>query len=248
MHAMLDIQGVSRRFGPVQANAGLTLSVPVGATVGLLGPNGAGKSTLIRICAGWLRADAGEVWIDGLRQSVGTRATRSRLGAVSLDAPLYPELTVRETLRLQAGLQGLSRAAGRVAMERALAAFQLEPQADRRVGRLSLGLTQRVRLAAATLHGPRLLLLDEPSAILDPEMRHGMWDILRRVQAQGTAILLSTHDLREAALLCGTVHLIVGGCLRRTMIPGAADDAGRRLEAEYLRAVHGEVDAGEAPC
>jgi ABC-2 type transport system ATP-binding protein len=239
----LSIRQVTRRFGSIAANNRISIDIAPGDVVGLLGPNGAGKSTLIRICAGWLRADSGEVFIHGIRQSMRDLRPRRQLGVVSADAPLCPELTVNECLAWHAVLQGLSCRASREACSAALEQFKLFADARRPAGHLSLGLRQRLRLACASVRQPALLLLDEPTASLDPEMRRGIWDILRSLAAKGTAILMCTHDLQEAAHLCATVHLLLGGAIVCSMQPGKMNGAANRLEQEYLRAIQNEKAA-----
>jgi ABC-2 type transport system ATP-binding protein len=237
MTAALAICGVSKRYGALWANRDITLSVPAGAVHGLLGPNGAGKTTLIRICAGWLAPDTGSVWVGGERQSLTSIAARAQLGVVSRDAPLYDELTVAETLFLRATLCGVMPAARRAICAAAIEEYRLAEVAQRRVGVLSTGMQQRVAIACAMLHNPAVLLLDEPTVGLDPDVRRHIWDCLRALTQRGVAVLLTTHYLEEAVRLCGAVHVIARGVIISTIATATLDGSVERLEATYLEAV-----------
>lgn len=227
----LEVDAIGKQFGTLWACRDISLRARRAATTGLLGPNGAGKTTLIRICAGWLAADAGEVRVCGIRQTPQALPTRRNIGITSADAPLYDELTARECLLLSATLHGLSRAESKQRADDLLQELQMDSYRDRRAGRLSTGMAQRLRLACALIHEPAVLLLDEPTASLDLEIRHLVWAVLRRRRDQGAAILLCTHDFQEAAALCDTVHLLVGGKLAATLTgPSAFAD----LETRYL--------------
>lgn len=205
-------------------------------TVGLLGPNGAGKTTLIRVCAGWLTPDQGMVWVDGQRQALMARAARMRLGVVSRDAPLYNELTVMETLSLHATLYGLDADQCSQICRNAITEYRLQEIATRRIGVLSTGMLQRVAIATAMLHQPAVLLLDEPTVGLDPDVRHHIWECLARLRRHGVAILLTTHYLEEAAYLCDTVHLLVNGGITATIAPSTVDGPAA-LERAFLSAI-----------
>ena len=239
-HAPLSIRDVSKRYGSLWANRDVTFEVFPRMIVGLLGPNGAGKTTLIRVCAGLLQPDSGTVTIDGLRQSLTELHTRSRFGIVSQDVPFHKDLTVEETLLMQATLYGLHGDARKDVCSEAIENYRMTEFARRRIGVLSTGMSQRVAIACAMLHKPKLLLLDEPTVGLDPEVRHHIWQCLKELEAQGVAMLLTTHYLEEAAHLCRTVHLLLDGSIAMSMNPRAEDGTGQILEREYLRAVHRE--------
>ena len=236
----LSIRGAGKRYGHLWALRGVSLDIPSGSIVGLLGPNGAGKTTVIRICAGWLEPDEGEAFINGVRQSPSELATRRCMGIVSHDAPLYDEFSVIETLRLHATLQGMSARTSAEAVSRAIDEFRLGEFSKRRVGVLSTGMRQRAALACALLHDPAVLLLDEPTVGLDPDVRRHIWECLAAAAARGVAILLTTHYFEEAVQLCGRVHLLVGGAVARSLTPGTNDAALRELEAEYFSQVRQE--------
>lgn len=239
--AALRVQRVSRRFGAVPALRDVSLTVQAGEIVGLLGPNGAGKTTLIRVCAGWLEADTGNVFIADERQTSSARKPRAALGIVSRDAPLYDELTVVETLRLHAGLRGLGGTAAQAACAQAIENYRLREIATRRVGVLSTGMRQRVALAVALLHAPRVLLLDEPTVGLDPDVRQHIWQFLRAAAARGVAMLLTTHYFDEAARVCDRVHLLVNGVLGAPLTPRTDEHAAAELERAFAAAVQWEI-------
>jgi ABC-2 type transport system ATP-binding protein len=245
-HAVLRIENVTKSYGRLRAVDDVTLDVPSSAIVGLLGPNGAGKTTLIRCCAGWLRPEAGQVTINGEIQSATNLRAREHLGVVSRDAPLAPELTVTETLRLRATLYGLSRAQSRERCAAAIDEYCLDEFARQRIGTLSTGMLQRTSIACAMLHEPSLLLLDEPTVGLDPEVRHHIWECLRTLATRGVAMLFTTHYLEEAAQLCTRIHVM---CHGRITLSRRNDDrlaTASELEQEYLRVVE-EHAAEEQP-
>jgi ABC-type multidrug transport system ATPase subunit len=235
--AYLVIQSVSKKFGSICANRTISLTVHAGEICGLLGPNGAGKTTLIRQCAGWLEPDEGTITILGVRQTANERRTRRRLGIISHDAPLYRELTVREALVLQGTLYELSGQALRDAVSDAITRYHIEQFANRRIEKLSTGMRQRVMIASAMLHKPAVLLLDEPTVGLDPEIRQYIWSCLHAAADAGAALILTTHYLEEAANLCQKVHLLVDGAIAVSLSPGKDGHTAHQLEQAYQQAV-----------
>jgi ABC-2 type transport system ATP-binding protein len=242
MPAALQLRGIGKCYAGRWVVQDVTLHVARGAIVGILGENGAGKSTLIRACAGWLAPERGCVEIHGRIMNDAALATRAAIGIVSRDAPSYAFLAVREMVLLQAGLQGLSAAAGTDACARVLAACQLETCAAQRIGTLSSGLYQRVLLACALVHQPSVLLLDEPTTGLDPMMRQQVWHMLRAEAARGCAVLLTTHYLEEAAYVCDSVHVLQRGLLVQTIAAGAPGALLTALQQWVARAT--PVEAG----
>jgi ABC-type multidrug transport system ATPase subunit len=241
----LSIKNVSKTYGQIHANDHISLEISRGTITGLLGPNGAGKTTLIRICAGLLQPDEGTVLIDGIQQSLTSLQARARFGIVSKDVSFYKELTVEETLQLQATLYGLHGDQRRHVLQQALEEYRLSDFSRRRIGVLSTGMLQRVAIAAAMLHKPVLLLLDEPTIGLDPEVRQHIWDCLLLLRSHGVAMLLTTHYLEEAAALCDTVNLLIDGSIAMTMTPSTDNDAADLLKQKYLSAVQHEQQHSE---
>ncbi len=207
----LELIDVRRSYGAGRGLAGVGLTVAAGEVYGLLGPNGAGKTTLVRAVTGRLRLDGGTVRLSG--RDPADSLARRRLGLVPQDIALYPDLSVRENLFCLGQLAGLTAEAARGAVPKALAWTDLADRADSLVGTLSGGQQRRVNLAAGTLHQPDLLVLDEPTVGVDPPAREAIHRMLLELKARGTAILLATHDLEQAAELADRVGVLVRGRL-----------------------------------
>ncbi len=205
-------RGLTRRFGPHVALDALDLDVPERETYGLLGANGAGKTTFIRLVTGFLLPSGGHLEVEGLSPAEQPGAVQKRLGFVMETSRLYPELRVRGFLRFCAGARGLAGAALDAAVERALARFRIESVEGRLIGNLSKGYQQRVSLAQAFLHDPPLVIVDEPTAGLDPVQQHEVQDLLRSLRGERT-ILLCTHDLQEAEKLASRCAILRRGRL-----------------------------------
>ena len=195
-----------RRSGPHQALGGVDLTIPRGALFGLLGPNGAGKSTLINILAGLVNKTAGEARIWGFDSERQPRHARSAIGVVPQELNVDPFFTPRELLDLQAGLYGVPRRERRTAA--LLEAVGLAAQADVYARTLSGGMRRRLMVAKAMVHAPPVLVLDEPTAGVDVDLRRQLWDHVRALNRRGTTVLLTTHYLEEAEHLCDTVAII----------------------------------------
>ena len=210
---MIHVTEVTKAYGDVQALRGVSFDVAAGEIVGLLGPNGAGKTTLIKILTGYLQPDDGEVQIDGLDVLTHTREVQARIGYLPENAPLYPELTVQSYLRMMADLRRIPPADQTARISEAVRATSLLEHLNRPIGNLSKGLRQRVGLAQAIVHQPKLLILDEPTVGLDPtqivEIRH----LIRRLSQQST-ILFSTHILSEVEALCNRAIIMLNGNIR----------------------------------
>lgn len=191
-------QNLSRRFGTVLAVDDLHLQVPEAQIYGFLGPNGSGKSTTFRMLCGLLKPTAGEVDVLGHRLPADAERIRSLIGYMTQQFSLYRDLTVLENLQFIAQIQGLSRRERRERVRHSLKAYRLERYRKRRAEHLSGGERQRLALAAALLHRPPLLLLDEPTSAVDPQTRRDFWDALFELINQGTTILVSTHYMDEA--------------------------------------------------
>jgi len=199
---------LQKRYGDVVAVAGLSLHVPRGECFGLLGPNGAGKTTTIEILEGLLAPDGGQVEILGLAWATSERQLRERLGIHLQETQLSDKLTVEEMLRLFRSFYRRGRQVGEL-----LEIVALEGKRRSRVGTLSGGQKQRLSVACALAGSPDLLFLDEPTTGLDPQSRRQLWDVLERFRADGGTILLTTHYMDEAQVLCDRVAIVDHGKL-----------------------------------
>jgi len=202
------------------------LEIPRGAIFGLLGPNGAGKSTLINILAGLVIKTAGEVRIWGIDAEREPRQARAAIGVVAQELNIDMFFTPRELLDLQAGLYGVRKSERRT--EAILASLALLPQADAYSRTLSGGMKRRLMIGKAMVHAPPVLVLDEPTAGVDVELRRQLWDLVRALNAAGTTILLTTHYLEEAETLCERIAII---------------DKGRVVACDTTEALVGRIDA-----
>ena len=234
-------QGVTKQFaGGVTALDGLDLTVPGGAFFGLLGPNGAGKTTLIRSIVGLTRPSGGAISVFGT-PAWGEDAARARqaIGYAPQEVALDRFVPVRELLTLHGRYFGMSRADARARADEMLVAFDLTAKATSYAHLLSGGMRRRLLLARALLHRPRMVILDEPTAGVDLELRHDLWAYIRALHADGTTILLTTHYIEEAEELCERVAFIRSGRIVADGAPGALltrYDA-LRLEDVYLQVV-----------
>ncbi|PSQ96265.1 MAG: ABC transporter ATP-binding protein [Bacteroidetes bacterium SW_9_63_38] len=217
----VDIQEVTHRYGGHEALRSVTLDVPAGALYGLLGPNGSGKTTLFRILSTLMPPSEGNARVFGLNTTQRSEAVRNRLGVVFQDPALDEALTVRENLRFQASLYGLSGGDRRARIDELLARLDVTDRADDSVDELSGGLQRRVDLARGLLHRPDLLLLDEPTTGLDPGVRRAFWTAIDRLrEAEGTTLLLATHLMDEAER-CDRVGILSDGALVADGTPAA---------------------------
>ena len=207
-----SLRAVSKTFGETRALQGLDLDVPAGL-VGVLGPNGAGKSTLFRLLLGLETADAGEVVVLGLPMPDAGLAARAQIGYMPEDDSLFPGMTGIEQVLHAAQLCGLPIADATPRAHQALDLCGLTDARYRAAMTYSLGMRQRLRLAMAVVHGPRLLLLDEPTAGLDPDGRAHMLELVREIHVAGTDVLLSTHVLADVEAVCDEVVLLSRGQL-----------------------------------
>ncbi len=209
-HAVLEVRGARRSFGDREALSGVDLDLVPGSIYGLLGPNGAGKTTLLRSICGRLALDSGTVRLSG-RDPVGHPEARRALGFVPQEIALYPDLTARENLEIFGGLMGLPRRAAKETANRLLTRIQLAHRADDLVHTLSGGMRRRLNIAAGVVHQPAVLLLDEPTVGVDPSAREALHDLLRELRGDGLAILLTTHDLDQAAELADVIGVLIDG-------------------------------------
>jgi lipooligosaccharide transport system ATP-binding protein len=246
----IRLRGAVKRYGPITAVAGLDLDVPVGTCVGLLGPNGAGKSTTMRLLTAQSIADEGEIEVLGFRLPEESKQARVLLGVAPQLDNLDTTLTVEQNLLVFAHLYRIPRSERRAAIERALEMAKLADRRDSRVDKLSGGMRRRLLIARALIHRPRLVLLDEPTVGLDPQVRQELWALIDALRSEGTTILMSTHYIEEAQRLADAVTIMSHGKAVAAGRPSelVKEHAGRDVLEVYgppprLAEVEGEAQA-----
>jgi lipooligosaccharide transport system ATP-binding protein len=207
----IRLRAAVKTYGPITAVNHLDLDVPLGTCVGLLGPNGAGKSTTMRLLTAQAIADEGEIEVLGFRLPEESKAARAQCGVAPQLDNLDVTLTVEQNLLVFAHLYRIGRADRHEAIERALAMAKLVDRRDSRVDKLSGGMRRRLLIARALIHRPRLVLLDEPTVGLDPQVRQQLWALIDKLRSEGTTILMSTHYIEEAQRLADTVLIMSHG-------------------------------------
>jgi ABC-2 type transport system ATP-binding protein len=240
MDTVVQARELHKHFGPIRAVDGLSLSVQAGEIYGLLGPNGSGKTTLIRLLIGLLKPTSGRASVLG--QAMPDKAILARVGYMTQATALYEDLTVRENLVFFAEMCG---GASREQVDEVLALVELQDRAGSLVGTLSGGLKQRTSLACALVHQPRLLLLDEPTVGIDPQLRATFWAYFRRLADGGATLVISSHVMDEAER-CDRLGFMRQG---RLLAEGSAGDlrtqAGTAtLEEAFLRFAEGTLAGG----
>jgi ABC-2 type transport system ATP-binding protein len=208
---MLEVCGLHKRYGDLVAVHEVSFTVRPGEMVGLLGPNGAGKTTTVSMIAGLLAPDQGEVRIEGGVVRSETDPVKRRMGLVPQDLALHDELSARENLALFGALYGMRGAALQKAMEEAFAVAGLADRAADRVSTFSGGMKRRLNLAAALLHSPSILLLDEPTVGVDPQSRNAIFSNLEDLKRQGKTLVYTTHYMEEAERLCDSIIIVDHG-------------------------------------
>jgi ABC-2 type transport system ATP-binding protein len=228
----LSLRGLTKRYDDgTLALEGFDLDIPAGSFFGLLGPNGAGKTTLISAVCNLIRVTSGDVLVFG--EDASTLQARRWIGLAEQDINLDRFLTVRETLVYHGGYWGMSDPDERA--EEMIDVFGLRAKANVRAPKLSGGQRRRLLLARALMHRPRLVILDEPTAGVDFELRQELWRYIRQLHAEGTTILLTTHYLEEAEELCEEIALIRGGHL---IARDSADGLRRHFNVDRLQDVY----------
>ncbi len=207
---MIEVANLSKSYGSTQALNGVSFEVESGEIIGLLGPNGAGKTTMMRVLTGFLQPDEGQATVDGLDVLSDTLEVQKRIGYLPEEAPLYPELSVQAYLKMMADLRQIPAEEQPALLSRAVRAAALTDHLTRPIGELSKGYRQRVGLAQAILHQPKLLILDEPTASLDPTQIVEVRRLIRRLARQST-VVLSTHILSEVEATCDRVIILLNG-------------------------------------
>jgi sodium transport system ATP-binding protein len=247
MSGVLVAEGLTKRFGPVQAVDGVSLAVNAGEVVGLLGPNGAGKTTTLRMLAGILTPSEGQVYVGGINARERPLEAKRRVGFLSGDTQLYQRLSPREVLLYFGRLYDLHEHVLARRVEELIDRLEMGSFADRPCGTLSSGQKQRANIARAFLHDPDVLILDEPTAALDVISGQFIVESIRAESAAGKAVLLSTHIMGEAEYLCDRIFLLHMG---RIVDSGTLDDllacAGcRNLTDAFLHHVGRASSAGQ---
>jgi sodium transport system ATP-binding protein len=218
---MIEVLGVRRRIGAALPVDGVGFTAADGRVTGLLGPNGAGKTTTLRLIAGLLRPQEGEVRIDGVVVGEQPLRARARLGVLPDEAGLYQRLTVREHLAYSAALQGLRGPAAAHAIERVAALLGLEPLLERRAAGFSRGERQRLALGRALVHDPPNLLLDEPTNGLDVAANRALRATIRALAREGRCVVVSSHVMQDVAALCDDVVVLKSGRVLTEGTPAA---------------------------
>ena len=229
----IELRGVVKRFGPITAVDGIDLDVPEGICLGLLGPNGAGKSTTMRLLTGQAVADAGELRVLGHELPREAKAARAEMGVVPQLDNLDVDVTVEDNLAVFARLYRVPDV--REAVERGLALARLTGRRHDEVDRLSGGMRRRLLLSRGLVHRPRLMLLDEPTVGLDPQIRTELWSLIDGLRTEGTTILMSTHYIEEAQRLADEVAVMARGKIIARGRPSEliAEHAGRETAEVY---------------
>jgi ABC-2 type transport system ATP-binding protein len=253
---MLEVRGLAKSFGAIRAVDGVSLAIGDGETIGLLGPNGAGKTTTVSMICGLIQPDAGEVYINGRALGGDADPVKRSLGLVPQEVALYDELTANENLRFFGALYDLDGPALDSAIAEALALVGLADRIGDRVKTFSGGMKRRLNLAAALLHDPQTLILDEPTVGVDPQSRNAIFDNLEALKARGKSLLYTTHYMEEAERLCDRVVILdhgrvvasdtLRGLYRLLPAPNRIavdlDDPRDGLWLDGLRAVPGVID------
>ncbi len=208
---MLQAQGLKKAYGKLVAVDGISFEVNKGETIGLLGPNGAGKTTTVSMIAGLLAPDAGQVLIDGKPVTGDTNPVKRKIGLVPQDLALYDELPALANLELFAALYDISGAKASKAIDAALELVGLRDRAKDKVATFSGGMKRRLNLAAALLHDPSVLLLDEPTVGVDPQSRNAIFDNLETLKSRGKTLVYTTHYMEEAERLCDRIVIVDHG-------------------------------------
>lgn len=241
---VIDVKGLTKTFGDTTVVDDFDMQVPKGAIYGFLGSNGSGKTTTIRMMCGLLKPDAGSGTALGLDIIEQSREIKARVGYMTQKFSLYEDLTVRENLDFMARLHALDDRKGKV--EAALEEYDLGPRAKQLAGQLSGGWKQRLALAAVSLHNPGLLLLDEPTAGVDPKARRDFWDRIRALSRNGVTVLVSTHYMDEA-VQCDSIAFIAYG---KKLIDAPSADIPKevglytwRIEGKGLAAIQEDLEA-----
>lgn len=208
---IIDVEGLVKHYGQVKAVDGVSFSVDEGEIFGLLGPNGAGKTTLMEILCGLRRLDEGKVTVQGFDLVKNSYKVRSLIGFCPQETLLYDLLNVRENLAFSASLYSLSRRRFKERVEFSSKVLGVGEFLNRRVDKLSGGMKRRANLAASIIHDPPIVILDEPTVGFDPTVKRDFWELIKNLKNDGKTVLLSTHDMYEADVICERVAIMEKG-------------------------------------
>jgi len=232
------VRSLAKRYGAIEALAGVSFEIAPGEAFGLVGANGAGKTTLINSVVSLVRPDSGSVEVFGRDAYTEFREARRMIGVSPQEVNLDKFLTVEETLVFHAGYYGVPKKKARERAEELLERFGLADKRDQRTNTLSGGMKRRVLFARALIHDPEVLFLDEPTAGVDVELRYKLWGYIRELNRGGMTILLTTHYLEEAEALCEEIALINGGNI---VAQGSSEDLKNDYQARNVEEVYMKV-------
>jgi ABC-2 type transport system ATP-binding protein len=221
MTLLLNVRGLSKSYGERRAVDGVAFQVRAGQTVGLIGPNGAGKSTTVSMICGLLRPDGGSVEFDGVAIGPGASAVKRKIGFVPQDLALYEDLSARENLRLFAALYAIRGRAMAARCDEVLALVNLQERAGDKPATFSGGMKRRLNIAAALMHDPQLLILDEPTVGVDPQSRNAIFDTLEQLKAMGRSLIYTSHYMEEVERLADHIVIIDHGKVLADESPAA---------------------------
>ncbi|KUO40915.1 MAG: hypothetical protein AVW06_04965 [Hadesarchaea archaeon DG-33-1] len=234
--AIVEIQGLTKVFNGRKAVDDLNLAIEKGEILGLLGPNGAGKTTTIAMLSTILQPTEGTATVDGYDIRRQPKEVRRVIGVVPQDVALYDDLTAAENLAYFGKLYGVVRERSKKRVDELLGLVQLRDRANDRVKNFSSGMKDRLNLAVGLIHEPRLLFLDEPTTGLDPQARLAVWEIIKKLQAEGVSILLTTHYMEEADYLCDRVAVMDNGKVIALDSPAVLKKSIGKLEVIKVKA------------
>lgn len=232
MEPIIEIRSLSKSYGDFRALNDVSIDIEKGTIFGLLGPNGAGKSTLIKILSCSSRPSSGSAYISGLDVVSDKKDVLSIIGVVPQEHSFYDELTVSENLLYFGSLYGVAVIEIKKRMHKILALLRLEEKKSIKAGILSGGMKTRLNIACALMHSPEVLIMDEPSVGLDPVSRKALWDTIRAVNKEGKTILITTHYMEEADLLCDRILIMNRGSV---IVDGKSDELKNRVGERVIR-------------